>query len=172
MKKSWFILLIIFTSCLPPLMEEKKEPVSGYIPIYGSVLAKQIKLLDNQVIQKPGKIYTYGSYLLINEINRGIHVYNNADPSNPRPKGFIEIVGNTDMAIKDDVLYVNHMGNLVSLKVADFETLEKTGELKISNWFLGVPPPSQSYFECIVPENGLVIGWKQETLQNPACYAF
>jgi hypothetical protein len=39
----------------------------------------------------PGKIFYYNGYLFINELNTGIHVYDNHDPSNPRNVGFINI---------------------------------------------------------------------------------
>jgi hypothetical protein len=130
-----------------------------------------VKFLTPRAVKLPGKIYTYGSYLLINEINKGIHVYDNSDQTNPEPLGFIEIIGNTDMAIRNNILYANHMGSLLALNVTDFNTLQKVGEVTISRWLLGVPPPRGRYFECVEPAKGIVVGWKSETLKNPACYA-
>lgn len=171
MKNQIIPILLLLTACLP-IDPEQEKIVEGYSPVYGSQATTEIKLLSARPVTSPGKIYTYGSYLLINEVNKGIHIYNNSNPSKPLSVGFIEMIGNTDMAVKENILYADHMGSLVALKVDDFTTLQEMGRLPISNWLLGVPPPSGSHFECIVPENGLVVGWKKKTMTNPECYAF
>lgn len=146
--------------------------VEGYVPVYGSQENSTIRLLHSQVIKNPGKIYLYEKYLLINEINKGIHIYNNADPAKPIPVGFAELIGNTDMAIRNGILYADHMGSLVALNTNDFNALVELGRLPISNWLLGLPPPSKYYFQCVDVSQGLVIDWKKQTLKNPDCYAF
>ncbi|MBX2965758.1 MAG: hypothetical protein KF845_06405 [Cyclobacteriaceae bacterium] len=145
--------------------------VEGYVPVYGTTENTVIRLLTPQVVKNPGKIYLYENYLLINEVNRGIHIYNNEDPAIPLPVGFAELTGNTDMAIRNGILYADHMGSLVALTTNDFTELAEVGRLPISKWLLGVPPPSQSYFECIDSSKGVVIGWKKQTLKDPDCYA-
>ncbi len=146
--------------------------VSGFVPVYGAYEKSDITTIAPIPLNDPGKIYIYGSYLLINERGKGIHVYNNSDPANPSALTFIQLVGNTDMAIKDNILYADHMGDLVAITFSDFENVLETGRLPLSSWNLGVPAPSQSYFECIDPSKGLVIDWKPATLKNPNCYAF
>src|SRR5690606_36539851 len=58
-----------------------------------------------QPINATGKIYIYKDYLFINEPTKGVHIFNNANPSKPIPISFLPISGNVDMAVKDDVLY-------------------------------------------------------------------
>lgn len=144
--------------------------VSGYVPIYRERAATGITFQPPQTIQDPGKIYIYGSFLLINERNKGIHVFDNSDRSNPVAKGFIEIIGNSDMAVRNDVLFADHLGNLVSIRSADFQTGEVVSSLPIQSWLLGVPPPAFQPFECIDQTKGIVVGWKKQTLVNPDCY--
>lgn len=165
------LLIFLFAGCIPsePL---ENNVVEGYVPIYGSTTTKEIKLLGSRPVNNPGKIYTYNHFLLINEANRGIHIFDNSNPELPNPIGFIEVIGNTDMAIRNNILYADHMGSLAALKSDNFSAIDQVGRLPISNWLLGVPPPSQNYFECIQPELGFVIGWKKQSLTNPACYAF
>lgn len=159
-------------SCIP---YEGNDPSNalreGYVPIYGSSTAAEIKLLNSRAIESPGKIYTYGKFLLVNEVNRGIHIFNNENPTDPKAIGFIQLTGNTDMAIRNDILYADYLGSLVALEVADFNTLKQVGKITISNWLLGVPPPSGSHFKCVEAGKGLVIGWKKASLNNPDCYA-
>jgi hypothetical protein len=172
MKQLYFIILLLSGACTfvgePPARPERVE---GYVPVYAEETAGEVKFTSPRTVKAPGKIYTYGTYLLINEVNRGIHVYENSDPANPEPLGFLEIVGNTDMAIRNNILYANHLGQLLAINVADLSAPQKVGEVTITRWLLGVPPPSRSYFQCVEPNNGIVIAWKKETLRNPECYA-
>ena len=145
--------------------------VEGYVPVYGAMDGQNILLTAPRRVEDSGKIYVYGKYLLVNEKKRGIHVFDNSDPGDPANLGFIQMLGNTDMAIKDGLLYADHVGNLVALSVNDFETIEEEGRLPLNQWNFGLPPPSGYPFECVDPDLGLVVSWKKELLLNPACYA-
>jgi hypothetical protein len=148
-----------------------EESNVGYRPVYGTQEYTTVTWGAPQQIQKPGKIYVYGRYLLINELNEGIHVYDNTNPKAPVVAGFLRILGNTDMAIKDGVLFADHMGNLVSLTIDDFAAVREKGRLELANWNLGVPPPVGSRFECVESSKGIVIGWKKVESENLKCYA-
>lgn len=144
---------------------------AGYRPVYGSPEMLTISMTNPRSVKNPGKIYVYGKYLLINEVKEGIHVYDNANPQAPASIGFITMVGNTDMAVKDNVLYGDHMGNLVALTISDFNSITEMGRLDLASWNLGVPPPAGEYFECVDPAKGLVIGWEKSDAKNLKCYA-
>ena len=170
--KFWPFLILILTGCnFNEVQTDINEPTTGYQPIYASSSASEIKLLPPQQIREPGKIYIYDPYLLVNEKNRGIHIFDNTNPSNPKPVAYAEILGNSDLAIKNDVLYADHIGNLVALKLNNFQSLEQIGSLPINQWLMGVPPPPESYFECIEKSKGIVVAWKLTEIQNKNCYA-
>jgi hypothetical protein len=173
LKLKAFSVLIFsaFIGCIESLEPGSPGTVQGYIPVYGDETTTEIKVTTARTVKNPGKIYSYGSYLLVNEINQGIHVFDNTNPAEPEALSFIEIVGNTDLAIRDNVLYANHMGSLVALTTINFVAVEQIGALTISNWLLGVPPPRQQYFQCVEPGKGVVIAWQKQTLKNPECYA-
>ena len=169
-KFSWFIIVALFGCYEVPSPDD--TIVQGYLPVYGSKERSEIKLVSAQAVKNPGKIYIYGQFLLINEVNEGIHIFDNINPAEPRSIGFIRMLGNIDMAIRDGVLYADHMGDLVALQIKDFGSIQTTGRLPLSGWMLGVPPPRQSSFECVDPEKGLVVAWRKAELKNPDCYAF
>jgi len=73
-----------------------------------------------KALKKPGKIYYYNDYLLINEIHKGIHIFDNSNPAQPTAISFINIPGNVDMAIKSDILYVDCYFDLLTIDVSDF----------------------------------------------------
>jgi hypothetical protein len=165
------ITLIVQLSCVPEERWEPPDQALAYRPVYGSPNAGEIKLVSSRQVKNPGKIYVYGKYLLVNEINQGIHIFNNESPDHPQPVAFIQMLGNSDMAIKNARLYADHSGNIVSVSINDFQSIELQASLVIHNWDLGVPPPSGSRFECVDPSKGKVIDWKKTELSNPGCYA-
>lgn len=83
--------------------------------------AKTIATFNQSVIdgdfQPPlknvNKIYTYNNLLLINEKRTGVHIFDNSDPSAPVFIDFISLIGNQDMAIKDNYLYLDSFTDLV-----------------------------------------------------------
>ena len=166
------LLSISLTGCfIYPEGENPPFITEGYRPVYGTNDLKEIQLASPRSVNNPGKIYAYKNFLLVNEKNEGIHVYDNTKPEEPKSIGFIQILGNSDMAIKDDILYADHMGNLVALTISNFDAVSKIESLPLQNWDLGLPPPAGAHFECIDQTKGLVIRWTKVQLKNPACYA-
>lgn len=165
------LAMVYLTSCFPDPDWAQPNHVRAYIPVYGSKDLSEIRIVAPRQVNNPGKIYVYHQFLLVNEIKQGIHVFENSDPENPQGLGFIRMLGNTDMAIKDDVLYADHLGNLVALTIDDFASLQEKGRLPLKNWHLGIPPPTGAHFECVDPSKGLVVGWKKTENKNFDCYA-
>ena len=91
------------------------------VPIYLSydALRTSFKVNTEQVLERPGKIYFKDNYMYINEYQKGIHVVDLSDPENPTKKSFIEIPGNVDMSIRNDVLYAESYVDLVLIDVSD-----------------------------------------------------
>lgn len=56
-------------------------------------------------IKDPGKIFVGDNLLLIGEEGEGIHVIDNSEPSQPNHLLFLEIPGNKEFIMKDQVLY-------------------------------------------------------------------
>jgi hypothetical protein len=172
MKLSFVTLLLTMAACVDPVSSStQRDNESGYIPIYGSDELRKITFLNAREIKSPGRIYIYGKYLLINENNQGIHVFDNADPMNPKPVGFINILGNYDMAVKDNVLYAGHLGNISAVEINSFIDLHVKGTLALDDWNFGLAPPAGFYFQCVEPEKGPVIGWEKSISKNLECYA-
>ncbi len=61
----------------------------------------------------------WNQYILVNEYNKGIHIVNNIDKTNPQKVGFISIPFNKDMSIKNNKLYVDNGKDLVVLEASD-----------------------------------------------------
>ena len=55
--------------------------------------ATAVKTEQNVDLENPGKIYYKDNYIFIVEELKGIHVYDNTDPSSPVKKAFVNLPG-------------------------------------------------------------------------------
>ena len=69
---SFFVLGLIATGCRDKYAEE----YLSLEPVYLSYadLRASVKAVSQQDLVKPGKIYTIGNYIFINELKKGVHV--------------------------------------------------------------------------------------------------
>jgi hypothetical protein len=86
-----------------------KEKISYKInePVFMSeaTFRNSIKVTSEQrEISSYGKICFYNGYLFISESEVGIHILDNRNPAQPHNIGFIKLLGNADIAIKDNKL--------------------------------------------------------------------
>lgn len=81
-------------------------------------LRQPIQTDGPQSLSNPGKIYYYQDFLFINERLKGIHVIDNRNPANPVPIAFINIPGNSDMAVRNNVLYADNYIDLVAIDIS------------------------------------------------------
>jgi len=80
--------------------------------------------------KKTGKIYIYNDYLFINEPNKGIHIYNNVNPNAPVNVSFLQIPGNVDLAVHNNILYAD---SYVDLLAFDISTITNIKQVKRVN---------------------------------------
>lgn len=90
-------------------------------PIYKTKAEVRTNIRSNapREVERPGKLYIRGNYIFLSEIDRGIHVIDNANPANPRNVAFIDIPGNMDMAVKGNILYADLYTDLVALDITN-----------------------------------------------------
>jgi hypothetical protein len=171
--KLFVVVAFLLASCFggePFVPEFPVGEVEGYKPVYANDVDVSINVEPSRPLQNPGKIYVFHDYLLVSEHLQGIHVYDNSDPTKPQNIGFLRVAGNTDMAIKGYVLYVNHVSDLVALDIRDWASIKEISRVRQDGWVSKVPPGEGRYFECPDLAKGVVIGWTLETLNNPTCF--
>jgi len=87
-----FILLfaasILMTGCENDTCTRTQE-YTAFQPVYKLLedMRVPVKYENPTTLTAPGKIYYYNGYLFVNELNSGIHIYDNHDPSNPKNIG-------------------------------------------------------------------------------------
>lgn len=80
--------------------------------------------------RKTGKIYIYNDLLFINEPNKGIHIYSNVNPSNPVNLYFLQIPGNVDLAICNNILYADSYVDLLAFDISNISNIKQVKRLK------------------------------------------
>jgi len=150
-------LIFIMSGC-----EDKyTEQYLSLEPVYMSYkdFREAVKVESTHLLQKPGKIYYKDNYLFINEIMKGIHVYNNTNPASPQYVGFIAIPGNVDMVIKGNIMYADSYIDLVGIDITNPAAAKEVARLK--SVFPYSVPPYESYYRLgpIDDTQGVVVDW-------------
>jgi hypothetical protein len=176
MKKIFPTLLLLgcvffLQSCLESDASEELI-VDGMQPIYYSGDdINAISALPPQPITRLGKIYHKESYIYMNDLQKGIHVVDNTDPTNPVKVAFWEIPGNKDISIKGNYLYVDNFQDLVCIDISDMQNIQEVSRMK--NLYTqgegDYPENYTGYFECVDESKGKVIGWSMTELKDPKC---
>ena len=121
--KTYLLILssfLIFISCSEDVCIEKRT-VMTYVPVYQTKteIRDAVAVGTPSSLIQPGALYVYQNYLLINDQKRGIHIYDNTDPSNPQAISFINIPGNTKLAVQKDMLYADNFVDLLIFDLSD-----------------------------------------------------
>jgi hypothetical protein len=158
------LLMIVTSSCTDKIY----ETFTANSPVYLSYsdLRSAVKMSASRELNNPGKIYFKDQYLFINEKMKGVHVYDVSDPANPQNKGFIEIPGNIDIAIKDNVLYADSYIDLVSIDVSSFSAIKEVGRVeKVFPYTLPVYDTKYPLAK-IEEDKGVVTGWEVKSVRQ------
>ena len=113
-------LFLLLTGCIKDTCRHFYS-YTWFEPLYktSAEVRANIKSSPAKPIGQPGKLVISGSYIFLNELDKGIHVIDNHDPSAPRNMAFIDIPGNVDIAIRGTTLYADLYTDLVVLDISD-----------------------------------------------------
>ena len=174
MKKIFFAVLscLLFFSFQSCLKDKLTHSYTIYTPIYETKERVTLNIKSNPAkeIQSPGNLFVYGNYIFLNETDKGVHIIDNTDPSNPVDKAFIDIPGNLDIAVKGNILYADMYQDLVAVDISDplHAKLVKTvpdvfGERYYANGF-------------VAANNMVIVGWTRKdttiALEHPQNYSY
>ncbi|HEX8332640.1 MAG TPA: hypothetical protein VF622_08450, partial [Segetibacter sp.] len=109
---------IVLQGCLK---DTYKRTYTMFIPQYKTSTDVRANIKSNapKPIKNPGKLVVLGNYIYLNEIDKGIHVIDNSNPSSPVTKHFIDIPGNVDLALKGNTLYADLYSDMVTLDISN-----------------------------------------------------
>lgn len=163
-----FSTLVIMLAFASACTDKVFETFTANAPVYLSYtdLRSAVKMTTAREMNNPGKIYFKDNFIFINEKMKGVHVYDVSNPSSPQNKGFIEIPGNVDIAIKDNILYADSYIDLVSIDVSSFSAIKEVGRIeKIFPYTL--PSYDIKYPVARLDETkGVVTGWEVKSVRQ------
>lgn len=110
----WVLMALLLSGCVQDTCTTEQQYVL-YEAVYMTTeeLRSEIRPEEPRDLEQPGKIYSYQQYLFINEPNVGIHILDNTDPTNPQAVSFLNIPGNIDLAVQNNLLYADNYVDLV-----------------------------------------------------------
>ncbi len=160
-----------FNSCL----DQYTEVFTANSPIYLSYdeLRAAVKTTAPADLKNPGKIYFKDGYIFVNEEMKGIHIIDNRNPRNPQMVKFIEIPGNVDMAIKNNILYADSYIDLVAIDLSDISNPKEVNRVKDVFPYMTPPPSNPDYrLASVDQEKGVVIDWEIKKVRQEIEYQY
>ncbi|OUS01081.1 hypothetical protein A9Q86_07900 [Flavobacteriales bacterium 33_180_T64] len=110
-----------------------------------------------EVIVNSGKIYVKDNYIFINERNKGFHIINNTDPSNPQNVAFLNVLGSSDLTIKGASIYVNNATDLLAITLDSQAGIMEITK-RIPNAFPQISSPfGLNFYE--IQNNEIIVDW-------------
>ena len=176
MKKLAFLFfagIIVFSGCKDTVTETVTYMINEPVFMSADAFYKSIVVTpEPQPISNYGKMCFYEGYIYISETEKGIHIVNNSNPMNPKNIGFIELMGNADLAIRNGKLYADAYMDLVWFDISNPSEPKLKG--RVENMFpkyLTLPPIENEYMVdyglCYNANGnkGIIVGWevKQRT---------
>ena len=113
-----FLLITVATGC----SDKTVQVFNANQPVYQDLAtwrATTFALAAPTALQHPGKIYIYNNLLIVNELLKGVHIYDNANPSAPVDLGFLPVHANMDIAVRNNVMYLDSYSDLLSFDISD-----------------------------------------------------
>jgi hypothetical protein len=113
-----FALMFLLSGCIKDKMTRTYKV---YTPVYQTLTQVRKSIVSGPAtsISSIGKICVQGNFIFLSEPYKGIHVIDNSDPAQPKNISFINLPGNGDLAIRDNALYADSYGDLVSFDIRD-----------------------------------------------------
>ena len=157
MKKVILLLIIVLLAGTAFVSDR----YATYTPVFMSreTLDNSVKYIpEARDMKQTGKIYYRSPYIYVNERYKGVHVINNTNPAHPVHEGFILAPGCIDMAVKENILYLDNAVDLVSF---DLDSRQVTK--RIRNVFPEPLPPDDFYYYRFSnrPEGYVIVEWKK-----------
>ena len=126
MKKSLGILFTIiimgtiFSGCIKDNCT-RENTYTYFMPVYKTTAEVKANIKSNtaRLVENPGKLFIRGNYIFLNEVDKGIHIINNANPVKPVNVAFVDIPGNLDLAVNGNALYADLYTDMVTLDISN-----------------------------------------------------
>ena len=117
-------------------------------------------------IDEAGKIYAYKDYIFVSDVNKGVHIIDNSNPEVPKAVKYINIPGNEDISVKDDILYADSATDLVVFDISNINNVSLIERLEdvFNVYDYNIPIDAEIVdFEKFNYESDIIVGWNLTT---------
>jgi len=164
-----FLLAGLLASCEFDSYQTVTYSVNEPVFISGEEFRNSVNVTsDARELKEYGKMCFYEGYLYLSEPGKGIHIINNENPSNPKIVGYIELMGNQDLAIRNGFLYADALIDLVWFDISNPSNPTLKGRVK--NIFSRALPFIENEYgydnelcSAGLKKGKIVIGWELKT---------
>ncbi len=169
MKKIVLLLMVILLASVSCEKNDAKEYadylVATPLMMTQTEFRNSVVILPPQPIKESGKIYAYKDYIFVNDKYRGVHVIDNSNPENPQKISFIEIAGNVDISIKDDILYADSIMDLMIFDISNINSITIVKRLEnVLQQYLTWPVEADIFdWEGVDYNEKIQVGWETRT---------
>ena len=179
MKKLVFVLfagIIAFSGCADTVTETVTYMINEPVFMSAKSFRESVNVTTKAiVISNYGKMCFFNGYIYISENEKGVHIIDNRDPSSPKNVGFIEMIGNADLAIRNGKLYADSFIDLIWFDISNPASPKLEGRLE--NVFQGVVPMPENgfgidyrYINNYDGSEGIIVGWKLNSRTEEVTY--
>jgi hypothetical protein len=161
------LVLLITASCSESVTETVTYKINEPVFMSRDAFRSSVKVSSTpHEITGYGKISYYQGYLYMSEPGKGIHIINNTNPAAPKVAGYIELLGNADISVRNNVLYADSYVDLVWFDVSVPSSPVLKGRLQ--NVFPEAMPMMRNgvgfdWDMCYgeKKQDGVIVGWKE-----------
>lgn len=151
MKNKYLLIVALPFMLFSCVKDTVKESYSFFRPVYQTKDELKVGIRNSPAIhiERPGKIVLKGAYLFLNDIDKGIHIIDLTDITNPQKIAFIDIPGCVDLAINGNFLYADCYTDLVTLDITN------PLQVRVTQFLNGVFP--HRYYENFIADTTKII---------------
>ncbi len=161
--------LLLFLVAITGCSDKSVKIYTANVPVYADAAtwrATTFTLGTPTALRNPGKIYLYNDLLIVNEHMQGVHIYDNSNPSAPQDLGFLPVLANVDIAVRNNIMYLDSYSDLLSFDISDPRQphyLNRLTDVFSFDNYLDIPGLNGNLpVTNVDPTLGIVTGWKQE----------
>ncbi|MFN8398231.1 MAG: hypothetical protein U0176_26715 [Bacteroidia bacterium] len=175
MKRLRFILpTLLLTALIATSCADKTVKVyMANVPVYTETATWRAQAINFEAprdLKNPGKIYLYENLLIVNDFLQGVHIFDNTNPAAPANLGFLPVLANQDIAVRNDIMYLDSYTDLVAFDISNPSQPHLVGRVNDVFEFNnhGYLPGYNSAYPMVEidPTQGVVTGWTLEKTQD------
>ena len=111
--------ILSFTACSDNC--EQTVTYTRAIAEYGDLASLRVDDINTapRALLAPSRVFLSEDLMLISEVDKGIHVIDNSDPSSPSFINFLDIPGNREMNVSDGIIYADAYYDMLAIDISN-----------------------------------------------------